>query len=53
MLRLARYGANFVPPRLLPTLVLWVTKEEFVEDPQDLVANLLRRTVQHLPAGTD
>lgn len=50
---IAGVATCFVTPRLLLTLVLWVTKEEFVEDPQDLVANLLLRTVQHLPAGTD
>ncbi|NRO99202.1 DUF2127 domain-containing protein [Paraburkholderia sp. NMBU_R16] len=31
----------FLPPQLLLTFVLWVTKEEFVEDPQDLVANFI------------
>ena len=43
----------FVPPQLLLTLVVWVTRKEFVEDPRDLVANFLLRTVQHLPAGTE
>lgn len=44
--------AYFVPPQLFLTLVLWVTKEEFVEDPHDLVANFLLHTVQHLSVGT-
>ncbi len=38
----------FVPQRLFLTLVLWVTKDEFAEDPHDLVANFLLHTVQHL-----
>lgn len=33
------------------SLVLWVTREEFAEDPHDLVANLLLHTVQHLSIG--
>jgi uncharacterized membrane protein len=48
----AGVATYFVPPQLLLPLVLWVTKKEFVEDPRDLVANFLLRTVQHLPAGT-
>ena len=42
----------FVPQQLFLTLVLWVTKDEFVEDPHDLVANFLLHTVQHLSVGT-
>lgn len=38
----------FVPQRLFLTLVLWVTKDEFAEDPHDLVAKFLLHTVQHL-----
>lgn len=38
----------FVPQRLFLTLVLWVTKDEFAEDPHDLVANFLLHAVQHL-----
>lgn len=49
----AGVAAYFLPPQLLLTLVLWVTKEEFVEDPQDLVANFILRSVQHLAAGTE
>ena len=42
----------FVPQRLFLTLVLWVTKDEFAEDPHDLVASFLLHTVQHLSVGT-
>jgi uncharacterized membrane protein len=38
----------FLPRRLFLTLVLWVTKDEFAEDPHDLVANFLLHTVQNL-----
>lgn len=48
----AGVATYFVPPQLLLTLVLWVSKEEFVEDPHDLVANFLLHTVQHLSVGT-
>jgi uncharacterized membrane protein len=44
--------AYLVPQRLFLTFVLWVTREEFAEDPHDLVANLLLHTVQHLSVGT-
>lgn len=37
-----------VPQRYFLALVLWVTRDEFAEDPHDLVANLLLHTVQHL-----
>ncbi|TAL52738.1 MAG: DUF2127 domain-containing protein [Pandoraea sp.] len=49
---LAGVAAYFIPPQLFLTLVLWVTREEFVEDPHDFVANLLLHTVQHLSIGT-
>ncbi|WP_296652222.1 DUF2127 domain-containing protein [Paraburkholderia sp.] len=38
----------FASPRILLTLALWVTRDEFAEDPHDLVANFLVHTVQHL-----
>ncbi len=44
--------AYFVPQRLFLTLVLWVTKQEFAEDPHDFVANSLLHAVQHLSVGT-
>lgn len=48
----AGVSAYFVPRHLFLTLVLWVTRKEFVEDPHDLVANFLLHTVQHLSVGT-
>jgi uncharacterized membrane protein len=48
----AGVAAHFIPQHLLLTLVLWVTKDEFVEDPHDLVANFLLHTAQHLSFGT-
>lgn len=50
---IAGVAAYFVPPQRVLTLVLWVNKEEFVEDPRDLVVNLLLSTVQHLPASAE
>ncbi|ACC75279.1 DUF2127 domain-containing protein [Paraburkholderia phymatum] len=47
----AGFAAYFVSPQFLLILVLWVTKDEFAEDPHDLVANLLLHTVQHLSIG--
>ncbi|BCG04640.1 membrane protein (plasmid) [Paraburkholderia sp. PGU19] len=40
-----------VPLRFFLTVVLWVTREEFAEDPYDLVGNFLLHTVQHLSIG--
>ncbi|WP_395068066.1 DUF2127 domain-containing protein [Paraburkholderia silvatlantica] len=37
-----------IPQRYFLALVLWVTRDEFAEDPHDLVANFLLHTVQHL-----
>jgi len=48
----AGVAAFVVPQRLLLTFVLWVTRDEFAEDPRDLVANLLLHSVQHLSVGT-
>ncbi|CAL8480609.1 DUF2127 domain-containing protein [Caballeronia sp. S22] len=42
----------FVPQRLFLIFVLWVTKDEFAQDPHDLVANFLLHSVQHLSIGT-
>lgn len=44
----AGVAAYIASPRTLLTSVLWVTKDEFAEDPHDLVANFLMHTVQHL-----
>ena len=41
-----------VPQHLFLTFALWVTKDEFVEDPHDLVANFFLHTVQHISVGT-
>jgi uncharacterized membrane protein len=41
-------AAYFVSQQLLLDVVLWVTKDEFAEDPRDLVANYLLHSVQHL-----
>jgi uncharacterized membrane protein len=42
----------FAPQQLFLTLVFWVTRDEFAEDPHDLVANFLLHTVQHLSVHT-
>jgi uncharacterized membrane protein len=42
----------FVPKQLLLGFVRWVTKDEFAEDPHDVVANFMLHTVQHLSVGT-
>ena len=47
----AGIAAYFVSQRLLLSLVLWVTHDEFAEDPRDLVANFLLHTVQNLSVG--
>lgn len=48
----AGFAAYFVPRHLFLDLVFWVTKDEFAEDPHDLVANFLLHTVQHISVGT-
>lgn len=45
---LAGVATYAVSKQLLLGFVLWVTKDEFVEDPHDLVANFLLRSVEHL-----
>jgi uncharacterized membrane protein len=44
----AGVATYLVPQRYFVALVLWVTRDEFAEDPYDLVANFLLHTVQHL-----
>jgi uncharacterized membrane protein len=44
----AGIAAYLVTQQLLLSLVQWVTKDEFVEDPHDLVANYLLHSVQNL-----
>ncbi|CAM2167577.1 DUF2127 domain-containing protein [Paraburkholderia sacchari] len=48
----AGIATYFVSQRLVLTLVTWVTREEFAEDPHDLVANFLLHSVQHLSVDT-
>jgi uncharacterized membrane protein len=45
---IAGFAAYFVSQQLLLSLVQWVTKDEFAEDPHDLVANYLLHSVQNL-----
>lgn len=40
--------AFFVSPQFLLSIVWWVTKDEFAEDPHDLIANFLLHSVEHL-----
>lgn len=49
---LAGVAAYVASPRIVMTFVLWVTKDEFAEDPHDLVANFLVHSVQHLSVST-
>ncbi|MEM5326412.1 DUF2127 domain-containing protein [Paraburkholderia sp. JHI2823] len=48
----AGIATYFVSQQRFLTLVMWVTREEFAEDPHDLVANFLLHSVQHLSVGT-
>ncbi len=42
------FATYFVSKHFLLNLVLWVTQDEFAEDPHDLVANFLLHAVQNL-----
>ncbi|WP_028207427.1 DUF2127 domain-containing protein [Paraburkholderia nodosa] len=44
----AGVATYLVPQRYFLALALWVTRDEFAEDPHDLLANFLLHTVQHL-----
>jgi uncharacterized membrane protein len=44
----AGVAAFFVSQKSLLSVMLWVTKEEFAEDPHDFVANFLLQSVQNL-----
>ncbi len=44
--------AFFVTKQFLVDLVSWVFKEEFAEDPRDLLATYLLQSVQHLSLST-
>lgn len=48
----AALAAYFISQRIFLSLVFWITRDEFVEDPHDLVANFLLYTVQHLSVST-
>ncbi|WP_069268577.1 DUF2127 domain-containing protein [Paraburkholderia nodosa] len=44
----AGVATYLVPQRYFLAVVVWVTRDEFAEDPHDLLANFLLHTVQHL-----
>jgi uncharacterized membrane protein len=44
-------GAFFVSQQFLVNLALWVFKNEFAEDPHDIVANTVLHAVEHLSVG--
>src|SRR6185437_16750901 len=48
----AGVATYLVPQRYFVALVLWVTRDEFAEDPHDLVANFLLHTAQNISVGT-
>ena len=48
---LAGAAAFFVSKQFLLSFVLWVTQEEFAEDPHDLVANFLLHSAQNFSVG--
>jgi uncharacterized membrane protein len=48
---LAGLAAYFVPQQFFLAFVLWVTRQEFVEDLHDLVANFLLHAVQNISVG--
>jgi len=49
---IAGVAAYFISQQFLLSIVLWVTKEEFAEDPHDLVANFLLHAVQNISIST-
>ena len=48
---LAGVATYFVSKLFLLSVVTWVTKDEFAEDRNDLVANFLLHSVEHLSIG--
>lgn len=48
----AGVASYFVSKQFLVSLVDWVTRSEFAEDPQDAIANDLRHSVQALSLGS-
>jgi uncharacterized membrane protein len=49
---IAGVAAYFISQQFLLSMVLWVTKEEFAEDPQDIIANSLLHAVQNFSVST-
>jgi uncharacterized membrane protein len=49
---IAGIGAYFVSQQLLLSAVVWVTQEEFVLDPNDVIADYFLHTIQNLSIGT-
>jgi uncharacterized membrane protein len=49
---IAGVAAYFISQQFLLAIVLWVTKEEFVEDPHDIIANSLLHAVQNFSVST-
>ena len=47
----AGIAAYFVSQHFLLSVVVWVTRDEFADDPRDLVANFLLRSVENLSVG--
>ena len=45
---IAGIAAYFISQQFLLSVVQWVTKDEFAEDPHDIIANFLLHTVQSL-----
>lgn len=49
---IAGVAVNFISQNFLLSIVLWFTKEELAEDPQDAVAHFLLHAAQHFSAST-
>jgi uncharacterized membrane protein len=49
---IAGVAVYFISQEFLLSIVLWVTKDEFSEDPHDAVANFLLRSVQNFSVST-
>jgi uncharacterized membrane protein len=49
---IAGIGAYFISQQFLLNVALWVTKEEFAEDPHDIIANFLLHTIQNFSVST-
>jgi uncharacterized membrane protein len=49
---IAGVAAYFISQQFLLAIVLWVTKEEFAEDPHDIIANSLLHAAQNFSVNT-